>query len=211
MNSPTEKVLGTNSHYFVEIYNFSVGNFCLRPIVWPKFAKTCPLKYAKIPKSSTYGALQPKPWVAFKHLIYHFVPYNLLNKLSVHHNSLGSIFFELHGENWIFVKIRKNFSFTSHSERKNDVAQKILTPRSYDWQIICSVDCREQNGILSFWMLPMVWAAGPRKWNFSVFSRIFTDKFWRILAKLLILDKNFQLNSFRSSKNNGSLFPVFLL
>ena len=41
------------------------------------------------PKSSTYGALQPKPWAALKNLIYHFVPYDPLNKLSVHHYSLG--------------------------------------------------------------------------------------------------------------------------
>ena len=51
------------------------------------------------PKSSTYGALHPKPCVALKNLIDHFVPYNPLNKLSVHHNSLGSIFFELCEEN----------------------------------------------------------------------------------------------------------------
>ena len=38
------------------------------------------------PKSSTYGALHPKPCVQLKNLIDHFVPYNPLNKLSVHHN-----------------------------------------------------------------------------------------------------------------------------
>ena len=137
----------------------------------------------KIPKSSTYGALQPKPWVAFKTLIYHFVPYNLLNKLSVHHNSLGSIFFEEHGENWIFVKIHKHFSFGCHSERKNDVrlvTQKVLTLQSSGEQIICSVVCRKQNGLSSFSMLPMVWGAGPHKWNFLVsrayfFGRIFQN------------------------------------
>ena len=100
--------------------------------------------------------------------LFSLVPYDLLNKLSVHHNSLGSIFFELHGENWVFVKIRKNFSFTSHSERKNDVAQKIFIPQSCDWQTICSVDCREQNSISRFSILLMVWSAGLRKWNFLV-------------------------------------------
>ena len=102
------------------------------------------------PKSCSYGALQPKPWVALKNLMDHFVPYNPLNKLSVHHTSVGSIFFELHQENWIFVKIRKNFSCACHSERKNYVTPKILTPQSFDGQIICSVDCREQNGILRY-------------------------------------------------------------
>ena len=48
------------------------------------------------PKSSTYGALQTKPWVELKNVIYYFVPYNPLNKLSVNHNSVGWIFFELH-------------------------------------------------------------------------------------------------------------------
>ena len=45
---------------------------------------------------------------------------------------------------------------------KSHVTQKILIPQSCDVQMICSVDCREQNGILSFSMLPMVWAAGSR-------------------------------------------------
>ena len=43
-------------------------------------------------------------------------------------------------------------------------------PQSWDGQVIRLVDCREENGISSFSMLPIVWAAGPRRWNFSVFS-----------------------------------------
>ena len=65
-------------------------------------------------------------------------------------------------------KNRKNFSFACHWGRKDDVAQKILTPQSSHGQIICSVDCRVQSGMSSFSMLPIVWAVGPRKWNFSV-------------------------------------------
>ena len=107
-------------------------------------------------------------------------------------------------------KITKIF-FACYSDCKNDVAQKIFAPQSCDGEIICSVDCREQSGILSFSMLSTVWAAGPRKWNFLLFSRIFTDEFWRILPKLLVLDKNFQLKSCRSPKNNGSLFQVLFL
>ena len=139
----------------------------------------------------------------------HFVPYNPLNKLSVHHTSVGSIFFELHQENWIFVKICKNFSCACHFERKNDVTPKILTPQSFDGQIICSVDCREQNDLSSFLMLPMVWGAGRHKWNFLVSRADFLDEFFQILAKLFVIDKKVQLKSFRSSKNNGSVFQVF--
>ena len=91
------------------------------------------------------------------------------------------------------------------------MTQKILTPQRYDGQIICSVDCREQNGLSSFSMLPMVWGAGPHKCNFKVSRPYFLDEFFQILAKLLVIDKKVQLNSFRSSKNNGSLFLVFLL
>ena len=97
MNSLTEKVLKTNSHYFLKIYKFSIEHFCLGPIVWPKFAKIRLKKMRATPKSSTYEALQPKLWVVLKNLIYHFVHYNLLNKSSVHHNSVRSIFVELHG------------------------------------------------------------------------------------------------------------------
>ena len=79
-------------------------------------------------------------------------------------------------------KICENFSFGCRSEGKNDVAQKILTPQSCDGQIICSVDYSEQNGISSFSILPIVWAAGPRKWNFSVSHGFFTDEFSQILA-----------------------------
>ena len=108
-------------------------------------------------------------------------------------------------------KIRENFSLGCHSERKNYVAQKIFIPQSCDGQIICSVDCREQNGISSFSMLPMVWAADPRKWNFSVSGTYFWDEILWILAKLLVLDKNVQLKSCRYSKNNGSLFRIVFL
>ena len=79
-------------------------------------------------------------------------------------------------------KICENFSFGCRSEGKNDVAKKIVTPQSCDGQIICSVDYSEQNGISSFSILPMVWAAGPRKWNFSVSRAFFTDEFLQILA-----------------------------
>ena len=108
-------------------------------------------------------------------------------------------------------KIRENFSLGCPSERKNDVAQKIFTPQGCDGQIICSVDCREQNGISSFWMLPIVWAVGPRKWNFSVSGAHFLDDFSWIVAKVLVLHKNVQNKSCRSPKNNVSLFPVFFL
>ena len=177
MNNLTEKVLETNSHYFLKVKKLLIEHFYLGPcpIIWSKFAKNWYVRNARDTKKLH---LWGPACVALKNLIDHFVPYNPLSKLSVHHNSLGSIFFELHGENWIFVKIRKNFSFTSHSERKNDVAQKILTPRSYDGQIICSVDCREQNGILSFWMLPMVWAAGPVSGTFRYLANISTDNFF---------------------------------
>ena len=120
------------------------------------------------PKSSTYGALHLKPCVALKNWIHHFVPHNPLNKLSVYHNSLGSTFFELHDENWIFIEIRKKFSFTCHYERKNYVTRKILTPQTFGGQIICSVDCREQNGLSSSSMLHVVWSARPHNWNFLV-------------------------------------------
>ena len=108
-------------------------------------------------------------------------------------------------------KICKNSSFACHSERKNDVTPKILTPQSSHGQIICSVDCRVQSGMSSFSMLPIVWAVGPRKWNFSVSYAHFFDEFLWILAKVLVLHKNVQLTSCRSSKNNVSLFPVFFL
>ena len=84
--------------------------------------------------------------------------------------SIGAIVSEKIGFLW---KIRENFSFACHHKRKSYVTQKILIPQSCDGHMICSVDCREQNGIPSFSMLPMVWAAGPRKWNFLVFSCIF--------------------------------------
>ena len=84
-----------------------------------------------------------------------------------------------------------------------------MIPQSCDGHMICSVDCREQNGIPSFSMLPMVWAAGPRKWNFSVFSRIFTEEFWRISAKLLVLAKNFQLKVIDLLKIMGVCFQYF--
>ena len=121
---------------------------------------------------------------------------------------IGGIVSEKIGFSW---KIRENFSFGCRSEEKNDVAQKILTPQSCDGQMICSVDYSEQNGILSFSILPMVWAAGPHKWNFSVSGAFFSDKFLQILAKLLGLDKNVQLKTCRSSKSNGSLFPELFL
>ena len=85
-----------NFHYFLKVYKFLIEHFYLGQIVWPKYAKIHLKKMPATPKSSTYEALQPKPWVVLKNLIYHFVHYNLLNKSSVHHNSVGSIFFELH-------------------------------------------------------------------------------------------------------------------
>ena len=60
-------------------------------------------------------------------------------------------------------------------------------------------------------MLPMVWGAGPHKWNFLVSRADFLDEFFQILAKLFVIDKKIQLKSFRSSKNNGSVFQVFFL
>ena len=48
--------------------------------------------------------------------------------------SIGPIVSEKIGFLW---KIRENFSLGCPSERKNDVTQKILTPQSYDGQIIC--------------------------------------------------------------------------
>ena len=44
------------------------------------------------------------------------------------------------------------------------------------------------------------------KWNFSVLGTYFWDEILWILAQLLVLDKNVQTKSCRSSKNNGSLF-----
>ena len=122
------------------------------------------------PKSSTYGALHPKPCVALKKLIDHFVPYNPLNKLFVHQNSVGSIFCELlkhflsrvKCETKIFANFNKNSIFFH-------VTQKILTPRSYDGQIICSVDCREQNGLSI--LKDYTWfVVEGNKWNFLVLS-----------------------------------------
>ena len=49
-----------------------------------------------------------------------------------------------------FLKTNENFSLGCPPERKNDVPKKIFTLRSCDAQIIRSVDCREQNGKLSF-------------------------------------------------------------
>ena len=108
-------------------------------------------------------------------------------------------------------KICENFSFGCRSEEKNDVAQKILTQQSCDGQTICSVHYSEKNSISSFSILSMVWAAGSRKWNFSVFWRIFTDDFWRISAKVFVLEKNIQQKSCRSLKNNWSRIPVLFL
>ena len=86
-----------------------------------------------------------------------------------------------------------------------------LTSLRCDGQIICSVDRREQNGPSSFSMLPMVWGAEPHKCNLMVSRPYFLDEFFQILAKLFVMDKKVQLKSFRSSKNNGSVFQVFFL
>ena len=88
-NSPTEKIQETNSHYFLKIYNFSIEHFYVGPIIWPKFAKIHPKNMHGTPESSTYWALQAKPWVEWGNLIYHIVSYNALIKLSVHHHCVG--------------------------------------------------------------------------------------------------------------------------
>ena len=137
INSPTEKVLETNSHYFLRIYKLSIEHFYPGPIVWPKFAKIRLKKMRATPKSSTYGALQPKPWVVLKNLIYHFVHYNLLNKLSAHHNSVGSIFFEQHHfslgttpETKIFGNFSQKSNFL-HTISRIDKPQKLTCPIFY--------------------------------------------------------------------------------
>ena len=88
-------------------------------------------------------------------------------------NNIGLIVSEKIG---FLQKIRGNFSFGCHSERKNGVTKKIFTPLNCDGQIIFSAGFREQNGISSFSMLPMVWAEEPRKWNFSVLDAYFWDE-----------------------------------
>ena len=66
MISPKEKVLLTNSHYFLKIYNFSTEHFYVGRIIWPKFAKFHPKKYApktekfhlRGPASQTMGTIE---------------------------------------------------------------------------------------------------------------------------------------------------------
>ena len=100
--------------------------FSYNVVVWQKFGKIRPKNMCATPKSSTYGALHPKPWVALKNLTNHFVPYNPLNKLSVHQNSVGSIFLELHHffSQWHaqlkFLRILTKIQFSSCNSKNID-------------------------------------------------------------------------------------------
>ena len=75
-----------------------------------------------------------------------------------------------------------------------------------DRYIICSVDCRERNGLSSFSMLLTVRAAGPHKWNFLVFLRIFTDKFFANFGQTIVPTQKCLTKRLQIPKNNWSLF-----
>ena len=80
---------------------------------------------------------------------------------------------------------------SSVSQREQGfVTQKVLTPQIWDGQMICSVDCRERNGVSSSSMIPMIWAPGPVSGTFWYFRVFLRTNFSQILAKLLFLDKN---------------------
>ena len=109
---------------------------------------------------------------------------------------------------WTFLSITNILAKIWKNSPKNNARD---TKKFHLWHPAPQTKGSIRKGLSSFSMLPMDLDAEPHKCNFMVSRPYFLDEFFQILAKLFVMDKKVQLKSFRSSKNNGSVFQVFFL